>query len=367
MKTQINKRIIALGTDGLDKGVFCGISAAVSVRDGAKWIRAEFNGGSTRGDDQGVEIKGSTLFDLASLTKPLCTTLIVLHLIDQGKLAWDTALGGAYPQDKQQICVHHLLQHASGLPAYQPYFRNFVPEQSPFHAKRLLESIAREPLLHATDSNCVYSDLGFILLGDMVEQRAELSLDTFFTTQIAGPLGLESQLLFIPIGQEMTVNRENIAATEHCIWRKKIIQGEVHDEHSWLMGGVAGHAGLFGTATAVMRLCECLLDIWKGRFTHPAFDSGLLRHALESKHPRAGWRLGFDTPSPGTSSSGRYFAANSVGHLGFSGTSFWIDPEKEVVAVLLTNRVHPTRENVKIRSFRPWFHDQVMEAVLSEG
>jgi CubicO group peptidase (beta-lactamase class C family) len=129
------------------------------------------------------------------------------------------------------------------------------------------------------------------------------------------------------------------------------------------MGGVAGHAGLFGTAQGVSRLCECLLDVWKGRCIHPAFDPVILRHALEAKNPQGVWSYGFDRPTPGASSSGQFFSAASVGHLGFTGTSFWIDPVQNVVVVLLTNRVHPTRENIQIRSFRPWFHDQIMEIV----
>lgn len=367
MKTQLNKRLSLLGAEGLNMGVFCGISAAVSVRQKGRWIRGEFSGGTTRLDGQGCAIEATTLFDLASLTKPLCTTLSTLHLIDQGKLGLDTFLGETYPADKQKIRVENLLQHASGLPSYQPYYRSLFPRQSTLQTKQIFESIIRESLTYQTGTACVYSDLGFILLGNMVEKRAELSLDELFRVSITRPLGLESELLFFPIGKDNPVKTKVIAATEDCPWRQKILQGEVHDEHGWLMGGVAGHAGLFGTSRAVVRLCECLLDIWKGRFTHPAFTAKLLHQALESKHPQGGWCLGFDTPTPGTSSSGRYFSQNSVGHLGFSGTSFWIDPEKEVVVVLLTNRVHPTRDNVKIRTFRPWFHDLVMEIVFGKA
>jgi CubicO group peptidase (beta-lactamase class C family) len=367
MKTQINKRLFQLGSEGLETGVFCGISAVVSVRQKGKWIRGEFSGGTTRFGGQGCAIEPSTLFDLASLTKPLCTTLVILHLIGQGKLAWETPLGRSYPSDKQNIKIENILQHASGLPAYHHYYRSFAPLQSSLQANQLLQCIVNEPLIYPTGTTCLYSDLGFILLGNIAEQRAELSLEALFRTQIVGPLGLESQLRFLPIGGEQIVEMDAIAATEHCPWRQKIIQGEVHDEHAWLMGGVAGHAGLFGTAEAVVRFCECLLDIWKGRSIHPGFPSELLCHALESKNPQGGWCLGFDTPSPGISSSGRYFSKKSVGHLGFSGTSFWIDPEKEVVVVVLTNRVHPSRKNVKIRIFRPWFHDKVMETVLGKA
>jgi len=229
--------------------------------------------------------------------------------------------------------------------------------------QKILENILGESLVYETDSTSVYSDLGFILLGRIIEIVSETELDQLFKEKISKPLGMESQLLFCPIDRKKKVERLDVAATEDCPWRKSIIQGEVHDEHCWLMGGVAGHAGLFGTIEGVLGLCELLLDVWKGDANHPAFAAELLRYALTQKHPSSGWCLGFDTPTPGVSSSGRFFSPASVGHLGFSGTSFWIDPEKDVIIVLLTNRIHPSRENVKIRQFRPYFHDQLMEIV----
>jgi len=364
MEIQLNNILASQAATGLQQGVFCGISAGVSFGAGDQRIRAFYSGGVTRNDALGVDITKSTLFDLASLTKPLCSVLCALHLIDKGKLHWQSTLGPWFPLDKQHITLQHLLQHTSGFPAYHPYFKLFPAQQHDKHKERLLESVSRESLVYATGSTSVYSDLGFMVLGKILEERSGSPLHHLFSSRIATPLGIEDQLRFMPLDFSPHPNMSRIAATEVCPWRKKTLQGEVHDEHCWLLGGVAGHAGLFGTVEAVVRLCECLLDIWKGRASHPGFTAPLLIHALSSKHPHSSWCLGFDTPSVGVSSSGKYFSPQSVGHLGFSGTSFWIDPEREVIVVLLTNRIHPSRENAKIRQFRPTFHDRIMEQIL---
>jgi CubicO group peptidase (beta-lactamase class C family) len=211
----------------------------------------------------------------------------------------------------------------------------------------------------------VYSDLGYIILGYLIEKIEEKNLATIFKQKICDPLQLTEKLFFLSICPYLSVKKEKIAATEDCPWRKKLIQGEVHDEHCWLMGGVAGHAGLFGTAESVLVLCETLLDCWQGTKHHPAFTNGVLRHAFEWKKETSNWALGFDRPTPGKSSCGHFISAQSVGHLGFTGTSFWIDPQHNVVVVLLTNRVHPSRENMKIREFRPLFHNTLMNNILN--
>lgn len=366
MEIQINNILDSLVVTGLEQEVFCGIATGVSVGYGGHRIRAIHCGGLTRSDAQGVDISPSTLFDLASLTKPLCSVLCALHLIDRGKLHWHSTLGQSYPPDKRHITLQHLVQHASGFPAYHPYFQSFPPQQQEEFKKQLLDSIAREPLVFATDTASVYSDLGFIVLGQVLEKVSGSPLHHLFRSRIASPLGVEETLLFLPLDGELPVNSSAIAATEVCPWRKMTMQGAVHDEHCWLMGGVAGHAGLFGTVEAVLSLCECLLDVWKGRTSHPAFAAPLLVHALSNRHPHSSWCMGFDTPSPTGSSSGQFFSPQSIGHLGFSGTSFWIDPQRDVVVVLLSNRIHPSRDNVKIRKYRPYFHDRIMEQVIAE-
>jgi len=355
----------------LAQGVYAGVSAAVSIRKTKVRYRGKFSGGVTRYDPQGMKVATSTLFDLASLTKPLCTTLCTLALFTAGKMDWQNAnlslLDVDLPSEKSDITVLDMLHHSSGLPAYRPYFAAFEPHASRDNRIAVRRRILDEPLAYPSGSTCLYSDLGFILLGQLIEKVTGQPLDQFYRQQIIEPLQLTESLLFLPVNELSTTEKSAIAATENCPWRHALLQGEVHDEHCWLMGGIAGHAGLFGTADGVLRLCECLMDCWQGRGRHPAFSDQLLRSALTWNKPGNSWRLGFDTPSPGQSSSGRYFSRQSVGHLGFTGTSFWMDPERDIIVVLLTNRVHPSRANVQIKEFRPFFHDFLMERIGMVG
>lgn len=369
MKNQINNTLEKVCGQGLDQGVFQGVSAAVSVRSKTARYRGLFCGGWTRSDAHREVVNQETLFDLASLTKPLCTTLCILHLIGQGRLALNSTcqsmLEAHVPADKRGITISHLLGHCSGLPSYLPYFQGFHPVSGRENMQAILDLILKEPLQNAPGTTRLYSDLGFILLAAIIENSAGIRLEEVFRRVIADPLHLSAALRFLPLNVSTTVSRRSIAATENCSWRRKIVQGEVHDEHCWLMGGVAGHAGLFGTAEGVLRLCEGILDAWKGRGALPGIEHRLMQRALATPNGKVSCRrLGFDTPTPGRSTSGRFFSPRSAGHLGFAGTSFWIDPDKEVVMVLLTNRIHPTRTNEKIKEFRPLFHDILMGAIF---
>jgi len=367
MKNQLNIVLKKACEKGLAEGVYSGVSAAVSVVKEKVRYQGWFSGGITRRDQSGVPVERSTLFDLASLTKPLCTTLCTLSLITSGKINWKdnvlSLLDFEISQDKNKISIENLLHHASGLPAYKPYFLEFKPQPSKENIFPLLRKILDEPLLYSSGARCLYSDLGFILLGALIEQIATVSLDNFYKENIIDPMQLAENILFLPIKERSRGEKKAIAATENCPWRQRILQGEVHDEHCWLMGGVAGHAGLFGTATGVLHLCERLLDCWQERAHHPAFSNEQLRYALNWKKGDESWHLGFDSPTPGLSSSGQYFSSQSAGHLGFTGTSFWMDPTRSIVVVLLTNRVHPVRNNIKIKAFRPYFHDFLMEKI----
>jgi len=323
--------------------------------------------GTTRNDEKGEVVVPETLFDLASLTKPLCTVLGMLCLLQGGKIRLESRLAdvGNYNlrTEFNDITVRHLLCHSSGLPAYKPYYASFAPVINKKNKPGILKAILDEQLAYRPGSKCVYSDLGFILLGDVIETAAGQPLDIFFQRRIIGPLGLEKQILFRPVSSSAGKGVKNIAATEQCLWRGRMIQGEVHDEHSWLMNGVAGHAGLFGTIGGVLSLVVHLLKQWRGEGCHPEFSGSLLRQALTRQYAGQTWCLGFDTPSSDHSSAGKYFSSRSTGHLGYTGTSFWMDPDRELAVVLLSNRVHPTRTNERIKRFRPRFHDAVVEAV----
>lgn len=305
------------------------------------------------------------LFDLASLTKPLATVLGILCLKRQGLLRLHDSLadllGPAVPADKCAITLTQLLQHCSGLPAHRPYFEGL--RALPVEARReaILSLVLAEPLLSPPGEKVVYSDLGYILLGRIIEAVARQALDGFVAQRVYAPLGLETQIAFNPLGSPRFRQGSRFAPTEACPWRQRILQGEVHDDNAHTLGGVAGHAGLFGTAAAVLSLTRFLLDLSKGRVEHPCLGQRELVEAIRRCGPPGStWGLGFDTPSAQQSSAGDLLSRQSFGHLGYTGTSFWCDPERDLSVVLLTNRVHPSRDNTLIRQFRPRFHDAVV-------
>ena len=313
----------------------------------------------------GEPVSNGTLFDLASLTKPLATTMAVLDLVQQGTLRLEHPLGALLPgvagTDKANITVDDLLRHRSGLPAYHPYYKTLVGFPPPERRDRLRSLILNEPLVHETGRKELYSDLGFILLAWVTEVLSNRRLDRHLGERIYGPLGLD-RLGFREVGTPL---EKGVAATENCPWRKRVLKGEVHDDNAWAVGGVEGHAGLFGTASQVWILLKEILDGVSFEATR-VIDGDLIRR-FAAREPGFERGAGFDTPSGAHSSSGRFFSADSLGHLGFTGTSFWMDPVKSIIVVLLTNRVHPVRSNEKIRNFRPVIHDLMMEMLVEKG
>jgi CubicO group peptidase (beta-lactamase class C family) len=234
----------------------------------------------------------------------------------------------------------------------------------------ILKMIRDEPLLYARRERCLYSDLGFMLLGLLVERLTEMALDRWCEEAIVRPLAAYP-LMFCPTagGTQLDVVRpmadvSHIAPTEQDEWRNRLLRGEVHDENAAAMGGVAGHAGLFGTAESVLAVSGAWLCGYHGR--ESILEGGFVRQftARQESVAQSSWALGWDTPSA-PSSSGSSFSEQSFGHLGYTGTSLWIDPLRELEVVLLSNRVHPHRRNEKIKAFRPWIHDLVYREFVS--
>ena len=363
MDLQMDTCIANLLDQGVAKGVFPGATAALSWRCGSTQKRSFAVAGCKDSRYPKQRITKNTFFDLASLSKPLATTLIIYSLLAQKSVSLDTILSRVFtsdlPLDKGAITVGQLLSHSSGLIGYKPFFEKFKPAIRGDNKQRLLQYIFDEPLEYVPESRCLYSDLGFILLGHLVEQVTGISLEKNFIERISTPLGLEKNIFYIPLTGSR-IDPENYASTEDCPWRGRVMRAEVHDEHSWLMNGVSGHAGLFGTVSGVLSLCEAVLESRQGE--NDSFSwSTMVASGLQKQYPDQTWCLGFDTPSPEGSSGGNFLSPESVGHLGYAGTSFWIDPEKELVIVLLTNRVNPIRENTAIRQFRPYFHDTLIQ------
>ena len=235
--------------------------------------------------------------------------------------------------------------------------------------RRFFARVHAERLLAPPGEKHLYSDLGFILLGEVVERLSGMPLDRFCEDEIFAPMGLDSTF-FVDLSRSAPEPRPGaaraIAATEDCPWRGRILCGEVHDDNAHAMGGVAGHAGLFSSAPDIHRFIRFLGRCLDG--AEPDFlPAAVVREFLEAERPLPGQThvLGWDTPSPAGSSSGRHFSARTVGHLGFTGTSIWWDLEKDVHVVFLTNRVHPSRDNPGIREFRPLVHDAVMKGLPS--
>jgi len=315
----------------------------------------------------GRKMTRETVFDLASLTKPLATTPAVMKLIQTGKLKLDDTLGRILlpfgKTDKAAITIRQLLAHDSGLPDYRPYFetlRNITHENRQEKLRRLL---LEEPLLQPPGRQTLYSDLGFMILAWVIESVARQRLDRFVSETIFMPLGLKN-LYFIDLAADRRA--AGYAATERCPWRGMLLKGAVHDDNAFVMGGIAGHAGLFGTARDVYGLLATLLAVYQGRQKTSVFRPAVVRTFL-NRSPNAERALGFDAPSATGASCGRYFSKKSVGHLGFTGTSFWMDLERSVIIILLTNRVHPSRDNIRIRAFRPVLHDAVMKCMADSG
>lgn len=297
-------------------------------------------------------------FDLASLTKPLATVPAVLSMLKKKMISLDDRLpdllGRQIPVDKKNITLRHLLNHCSGLPAHKPYYREL---KSFNHDKgHIVDKIIHEKLEYPTGTEQIYSDLGFMLIGEIVALKTGMKLGEYVSKVIYEPLSLNNLLSFN--------KKKNIiyAPTEQCPRRHKMLRGEVHDDNARAFG-LEGHAGLFGNIYGVTRLINYFIDIINGKTNSPFIDRDDLKNFIKKDGNRGSFTLGFDTPSPGKSSSGKCFSNYSFGHLGFTGTSFWVDIVKGVSIVLLTNRVCPNRNNDKIREFRPLFHDTIMKNI----
>jgi CubicO group peptidase (beta-lactamase class C family) len=367
----------ALLEEGVREGVFPS-AAAVVLHEG----RVAFSGGAGASDQ--------TVFDLASLTKPVVATAF-LSLWAEGKLGPETKLERFQPKTelaRAGASVADLLFHRSGLPAWQPFFApvmRVVPELFAEDCSMpVREQVRHEVALAAwfqkldrpPGQAVVYSDIGFIVLGEVLQTVAQAPLDALVEARVARPLGLGLRYHrlsgeFPREGQPTGTQRPRPPAPgQELRWEslelKPSRDGEVDDDNAWVMDGVAGHAGLFGSARDVAGFGQAVLD---GYLTGgpiapmPLFRSALARDVTVEASTRA---MGFDTPSETGSSAGRAIgkrAPGAVGHLGFSGTSLWVDLSRKLVVALLTNRVALGRERTGIQTFRPRFHDAVVETL----
>lgn len=381
--------LAALLEEGRREGVAPALSAAV-LRGGAL-VHASGHGELPAPAPR--PLAPDDLFDVASLTKVMVTATLAAQLVGEGALALETRVAERLPgfeqHGKERVTVRHLLAHTSGLVWWRPYFERAMADPAarvaflapaarpPLAAlapafrrgKELVrEAVLAEPLEAAPGTRAVYSDPGFLALGFLVEELAGRPLSRLADERVLGPLALGSTFFLDGLEPERAAGRAKGRAfvpTEACEHRHEVNQGAVNDDNAWAMGGAAGHAGLFSTAREVAALGQAWLDALRGRrsIVPAAVAAELARRDATPGSTRA---LGWDTPSAAGSSLGTRLGRGprgAIGHLGFTGTSLWIDVDAEVVVALLTNRVHPTRANESIRAFRPRFHDAVAEAL----
>lgn len=347
--------------DAIGQRVFPG--AAFGVLQRSERLAIECVGGFTY-QSGSPRIDPDTLFDLASVSKAMATTTMAMLLWERSQLDLEELVGRRLPEFlcgaaeaevpaalKQKITARMLLAHCSGLPAYAPLYK------SCFTASELFDACLRMPLESAPGSRAVYSDIGFILLGRLLETIAGERLDSYCRREVFAPLGMNSTL-YCPRAEL----RPSIPPTADADnFRHRVLQGEVHDGNCWRLGGISGHAGVFSNVADILRLADCLLH-GGGRIFR--LETVSLFTKRQKMPPSSSWTLGWDTPTS-PSSSGRFFSAHSVGHLGYTGTSLWVDFDKDLAVVLLTNRTYPGNadEHVseEIKNVRPRFYDAVME------
>ncbi|MGA9883754.1 MAG: glycoside hydrolase family 3 N-terminal domain-containing protein [Candidatus Acidiferrales bacterium] len=359
---------LAPAYERLDRAVKDGAFPGGVLAVGWKGELAVHPFGKLTREPKAARVTPDTIYDVASLTKVIVTNTAVMMLVEARQIDLDARVTQYLPEFsraskfdpdaswRERITVRMLLLHSAGLAAHRDFYKQVKGKRS------VVARVMEEPLVREPGTQIEYSDLGFILLGAIVETLTGASLEAFARKHIFAPLGMASSQFRPPKNL-----RARIAPTEHDIaLRKRLVRGEVHDENAWAMGGIAGHAGLFSTAHDVAVFAQMMLN--GGIYAHRRL---VARSTVEEFTARQAvgnlaHALGWDVPvAPST--SGRYFSSGSYGHTGFTGTSLWIDPARELFVVLLTNRVHPTRANDKIRQVRPALHDAIVESLKIAG
>lgn len=336
--------------------VFPGASLAVLYKGKVVFHRAF---GRMTYSPKSAPVDTTTIYDLASLTKAVATTSIVMQLVERDSLSLGAPVATYFPDfsknGKEKVTIEQLLSHTSGLRAHTYFSKSCTtPEQ-------LFNAIAADSLLSAPGTTTLYSDPGFMILGKIVETVTGKSLASNFQERFAAPLGIKSTMFTPPPSLTWRI----APVEKDTLWPFSTKRPLVHDQNAALLGGVAGHAGLYATTGDLVLMTAILMNDGSSN-GRVYFRPATLRTFLSRRNsPRA---LGWDLRSPGGhSSAGDFFSNSSYGHLGFTGTSIWIDPEKELAVILLSNRVYPTSDNIKIRAFRPLIHNTVVQCMGLSG
>jgi|SRR5688572_3830685 len=302
-------------------------------------------------EPEAAATRDDTVFDLASLTKVLSTTALVMRQVERGILSLDDALTHHIPGWRDEgsivVTIRDLLSHSAGLAAHVPFYQDHQGRDA------IETAILRTPRAYEPRSKSIYSDLGFMLLGFILDRIAPLATQ-FDTLRVH--MGNIQDLQFMP----PALWAPRTAPTRIDPWRQRLLVGEVDDDNAWALGGTAGHAGLFGVVGSVGECARHLMQVLEGRtgaFTQAAAETFVARR---TEIPGSSRALGWDTMLT-TSSCGTRMSPRAFGHVGFTGTSLWIDPNRSIYVALLTNRVHPTPDNDAIARVRPALHDAIFD------
>ncbi len=348
--------VFATAFDVIEKGIAQAAfpAASIAVACQGKLVALQAFGRFTYEPDS-PPVTIAAVFDLASVSKAVATTSMAMILYERGLIDLEAPVVSIVPEfagsdaGRGDVTVHMLLTHSSGLPAYEKLFLRAKTRDE------LLAAAFTTPLAADPGTRAEYSDIGFIILAVALERVADESLDRFCQRELFGPLAMLHTAFNPPAAWRASIP----PTADDRSFRKRIIQGEVQDENASVLGGVAGHAGLFATAEDLATISHVLLQ---GRRPLVRPETLALFTRRETTPAGTSRALGWDTPWP-PSQSGKYFSARSFGHLGYTGTSLWIDPERQLSITLLTNRTWPDCSNKAIQDVRPAFHDAVVEAL----
>ncbi len=297
------------------------------------------------------DARADQAYDLASVTKALAGATVIASLVEEGRFDLETPVARWFPEVDARAVVRHLLLHASGWPAWRPFYAEVQGAWGTASARdQVLRAIRAVPMETEPGTRHVYSDLGFMTLMAIAEAETDQSFDALFRERIQEPSGIA----------DLRWGWPTAAATELCPIRDILIEGTVHDLNCASLGGVSAHAGLFGNARAVAGLADALRQAVAGERTD--LPGRTLREMWATAGPGS-HRGGWDSPSDGYTSTGRWFPQDSRGHLGYTGTSVWVVPSRRTTVALLTNRVHPVDDKEPIRAARPRIHDAVARAL----
>ena len=359
MERELGARVDSMVNEALTDSVASGVTVVVGrhgrIVHAGSYGRTDWPAGS-------AAVTDSTLWDMASLTKVIATTTLTMMLVEEGRLALDAPLSrylsefGTSPE-RREVTIGHLLRHDSGLPAWAPLWQTARGREA------YLEQIVATPLEADPGERFVYSDLGIILLGLAIERITGEPLDVLARDRIFAPLGMQDTR-FNPLAGNAAIT-ERIAVTEiDTVFRMRHVRGQVHDENAFALGGVAAHAGLFSSARDLAPFAQLLLGGGEVNGVR-LLGEAVVRQFTSQQTESSSRGLGWDTPSE-RSSAGDWFSSASFGHTGFTGTSLWVDPERDIFLIILTNRVNPTRENNRHVALRRDLADVVIQAISDQ-